>query len=178
VAVDSSNVSGWFGEYLDAFAACGRGESDTGSLLGYYGVPLLLATDGGFFALTSDDQVVAARQQQVDGMRAGTRQLVTTSQQVRVLREQSLQEILRVIRLLAHLDERLTAHQEDAPTHTQIVSFLGPGVVCVRSDPLYANSTRTLFVSVDGSLPLVGSHRDHRLDPGPPGHAAGGAARL
>jgi hypothetical protein len=70
VAVDSSDVSRWFGEYLDAFAACGRGEKDTALLLAYYGVPLLLTTDGGFFALTSDDQVVAAVRQQVDGMRA------------------------------------------------------------------------------------------------------------
>jgi len=68
--VGSSDVSRWFGEYLDAFAACGRGERDTGSLLEYYGVPLLLTTDDGFFALISDDQVVAAVQQQVDGMRA------------------------------------------------------------------------------------------------------------
>lgn len=37
----------WFGEYLEAFSACGRGEVDTRSLLEYYGV-----------------------QQQVDGMRA------------------------------------------------------------------------------------------------------------
>lgn len=70
VAVDNSDVSRWFGDYLDAFAACGRGESDTASLLAYYGVPLLLTTDDGFFALTSDDQVVAVAQQQVDGMRA------------------------------------------------------------------------------------------------------------
>jgi hypothetical protein len=70
VAVESSEVSRWFGEYLDAFAACGRGERDTASLLAYYGVPLLLTTDNGFFALTSDDQVVAALQPQVDGMRA------------------------------------------------------------------------------------------------------------
>ena len=70
MAVDGNGVSRWVGEYLDAFAACGRGESDTSSLLGYYGVPLLLTTDGGFFALTSDDQVVAAVQGQVDGMRA------------------------------------------------------------------------------------------------------------
>jgi len=63
-------VSRWFGEYLDAFAACGRGESEAGSLLEYYGVPLLLTTDGGFAALTGDDQVVAALQQQIDGMRA------------------------------------------------------------------------------------------------------------
>jgi hypothetical protein len=70
VAVDSSDVSRWFGEYLDAFAACGRGEQDPALLLAYYGVPLLLTTDSGFFVLTSDDQVVAAVQQQVDGMRA------------------------------------------------------------------------------------------------------------
>jgi hypothetical protein len=68
--VNSSEVRGWFDEYLDAFASCGRGERDTASLLAYYGVPLLLTTDDGFFALTTDDQVVAAVQQQVDGMRA------------------------------------------------------------------------------------------------------------
>jgi hypothetical protein len=33
VAVDSSDVSRWFSEYLDAFAACGRGEKDTALLL-------------------------------------------------------------------------------------------------------------------------------------------------
>jgi hypothetical protein len=68
--MDPSDVSRWFGEYLDAFAACGRGERDTASLLAYYGVPLLLTVDNGFLALTSDDQVVAAVRQQVDGMRA------------------------------------------------------------------------------------------------------------
>jgi hypothetical protein len=68
--VDNGDVSRWFGGYLDAFAACGRGERDTASLLAYYGVPLLLTTDDGFFALTSDDQVLAAVQQQVGGMRA------------------------------------------------------------------------------------------------------------
>jgi hypothetical protein len=37
-------------------------------LLACYGVPLLLSTDGGFAALMSDDQVVAAVQPQVDGI--------------------------------------------------------------------------------------------------------------
>ncbi len=69
-AVDGSEVSRWFAEYLDAFASCGRGEAETASLLAYYGVPLLLTTDDGVFALTSDEQVVAAVQRQVDGMRA------------------------------------------------------------------------------------------------------------
>ncbi len=63
-------MSRWFGEYLDVFAACGRGENDTPSLLAFYGVPLLLTTDGGFVALPGDGQVVAAVQQQIDGMRS------------------------------------------------------------------------------------------------------------
>ncbi len=70
MAVESHDVSVWFGQYLEAFAACGRGETEVGSLLAYYGVPLLLTTDGVFLALTTDDQVVAAVQQQIDGMRA------------------------------------------------------------------------------------------------------------
>jgi hypothetical protein len=68
--VDPNAISQWFGEYLDAFAACGRGEADTASLLEYYGVPMLITTADGFYALTTDDQVVAAMQPQVDGMRA------------------------------------------------------------------------------------------------------------
>jgi hypothetical protein len=68
--VDAEDVGRWFGEYLDAFAACGRGEAEAEALLEYYGVPLLLTTDSGFFALTSDHDVVAAMQPQVDGMRA------------------------------------------------------------------------------------------------------------
>ena len=67
--VDSHDVSQWFGEYLDAYAACGRGERDTAELLVYYGVPLLVTTDDGFFALTSDDQVLAVMRHQIDGMR-------------------------------------------------------------------------------------------------------------
>ena len=69
-AVETHDVSGWFRGYLDAFAACGRGERAAASLLAYYAIPLLLATDDGFIALTSEDQVVAAAQQQIDGMRA------------------------------------------------------------------------------------------------------------
>lgn len=60
----------WFDEYLEAFAACGRGESETASLLAYYAVPQLVTTDGGFFALTTAAQVVASVQPQIDGMRA------------------------------------------------------------------------------------------------------------
>jgi len=67
--VDRDDFTQWFGEYLDAYAACGRGERDTNELLAYYGVPLLVTTDDGFFPLTSDDQVLAVILHQIDGMR-------------------------------------------------------------------------------------------------------------
>lgn len=70
VAMDSSEVNRWFGEYLEAYASCGRGESDTASLLAYYGVPLLVTTDEGFLTQTSAGEVVAMLQRQIDGMRA------------------------------------------------------------------------------------------------------------
>jgi hypothetical protein len=68
--MDPSDVRQWFDAYFDTFQACGRGERDTASLLAHYGVPLLLTTDDGALALTSDEQVVAALQRLVDGMRA------------------------------------------------------------------------------------------------------------
>jgi hypothetical protein len=84
--VDNGAVSHWFGEYLDAFAACGRGESDTTSLLAYYGVPLMVTTDEGISPLTSDDQVVAAVHGQVEAMRAsGYSRSETLDSQVTVL---------------------------------------------------------------------------------------------
>jgi hypothetical protein len=64
--VNDNDVSRWFGEYPDEFAACGRGEGKPASLPAY-GVPLLLATDDGFVALTSEDRVVAVVKQQIDG---------------------------------------------------------------------------------------------------------------
>ncbi len=66
--VVTADVDRWLREYLGVFAACGRGESDATSLLGYYGVPLLLSTPDGFVALTTDDEVVSMAQRQVDGM--------------------------------------------------------------------------------------------------------------
>ena len=67
--MDDAEVERWFGEYLVAYAACGRGERETGSLLEYYGVPLLITTDGGFFALAGAEQVVAGVQPQIVAMR-------------------------------------------------------------------------------------------------------------
>jgi hypothetical protein len=68
--VDADDVSAWFSKYIAAFAACGRGAQDAASLLSYYGTPLLITTDDGFFPMTSGEQIVAAVQPQLDGMRA------------------------------------------------------------------------------------------------------------
>jgi hypothetical protein len=68
--VDESDVSQWFSSYLEAFAACGRGESDAATMLAYYGVPMLFATDDGFAVGSSEEQVTAAVRKQIDGMRA------------------------------------------------------------------------------------------------------------
>lgn len=68
--MNATDVRRWFDRYLDCFAACGRGESETPALLAYYDVPLLITTDDGSVALTSGEQVVAMVQRQIDGMRA------------------------------------------------------------------------------------------------------------
>ena len=68
--MDANDVRRWFVEYLEAFAACGRGERDTGSILPYYGVPLLFTTDDACVALTTSEQVLGAVAQQIDQMRA------------------------------------------------------------------------------------------------------------
>jgi hypothetical protein len=69
--VDVPRPSAWFEGYLQAFAACGRGESDDlRALLRFYGVPLFLTTDQGAVALTTEDDVLDAVRRQVDGLRA------------------------------------------------------------------------------------------------------------
>lgn len=68
--MDENEVRQWFDGYVDAIAMCGRGESDVSSLLAYCGIPLMFATDDRYVALTTEEQVAAALQQQIDGMRA------------------------------------------------------------------------------------------------------------
>ena len=61
----------WFGKYLSAFAACGRGESDDlDALLAFYGVPLVLTTDAAALVLATKDEVLSTIRQQIDSMRA------------------------------------------------------------------------------------------------------------
>jgi hypothetical protein len=69
--VGVGHTSAWFEGYLEAYAACGRGESDDlRALLQYYGVPLLLTTDRAALALTTEDDVLDAVGRQVEGLRA------------------------------------------------------------------------------------------------------------
>jgi hypothetical protein len=68
--VEAAEVDRWFRGYLDAFAACGRGESEAAALLRHYGVPLVVSTDDGVLVLSTGDEVTAMVQQQMDGMLA------------------------------------------------------------------------------------------------------------
>lgn len=68
--MDETDARQWFGDYLDTFAACARGEKNDSEMLAFYAVPLLLTTDSGVVALVTPDAVDAASQQQIDGVRA------------------------------------------------------------------------------------------------------------
>lgn len=68
--MDERSVGEWFRSYLDAFAACGRGESDPGAMFDYYGVPMMFATDEDFVVLSSEEEGAAAIQTQIDGLLA------------------------------------------------------------------------------------------------------------
>ena len=66
-----AELRAWFAEYLRAYAACCRGDSDdVRQLLSFYAVPLLLTTDATVLALGSDDEVIGAVGQQIERLRA------------------------------------------------------------------------------------------------------------
>ena len=69
--MDVDDTREWFAEYVRVFEACGRGSTDDiGRLMGYYGVPLLLATEATAVALMTEEDVLAAVHDQISGMRA------------------------------------------------------------------------------------------------------------
>ena len=69
--MDAAEVEQWFENYLEDYAALGRGESDdAGSLMAFYGVPLILSTDAACLILTDESQVRGAAKQQVDALRS------------------------------------------------------------------------------------------------------------
>lgn len=69
--MDEGEIRAWYDEYLRAFTACGRGESDDlGALLRYYGVPLLFTTDAAARVLMTDNEVLDAARGQIERLRA------------------------------------------------------------------------------------------------------------
>lgn len=69
--LDLGELRAWFDDYTGAFVACARGDSDdVQTLLDYYGVPLLIATDEASLALTSEDEVLRGVRREVEGLRA------------------------------------------------------------------------------------------------------------
>jgi hypothetical protein len=82
-----ADFGAWFDDYLNAFAALGRGEvDDPRSVLDYYAVPLLLTTDDAALALTTEAEVVAALRRQIVGLRnAGYDRSETITSELSVL---------------------------------------------------------------------------------------------
>jgi hypothetical protein len=68
VSDDASNA--WLDAYLEAFAACGRGEREPAVLLEHFAPPVLLSTDDVSVRLTDDSDILGWAQGQIDGMRA------------------------------------------------------------------------------------------------------------
>lgn len=61
----------WFGEYLDRFAAVGRGAiEDPSVLLRFYGAPLLVTSDGGAGWFADEEALHALVRGQAEAMRS------------------------------------------------------------------------------------------------------------
>lgn len=70
MALDAADVHRWFGDYLETYAACMRGEREVSALLRHYGVPMILTSDNGVIVLMTDDEAGALMQSQADALRA------------------------------------------------------------------------------------------------------------
>ena len=115
--MDAKTVSRFLGEYVDAFAACVLGEQEIANLLAFYGVPLIITSDDGVIALTTDNEVATVIQGQVDGLRAlryrGTRVL-----QAEVIELNATSAIYRAS--LSRYDDK--SDEIDSPTITYVVT--------------------------------------------------------
>ena|SRR6185503_13065348 len=115
--MDAGAVNRFLNEYLEAFAACVRGEREIASLLAYYGVPLIITSDDGVIALTTDSDVVTVIQSQVDGLR-GLRYRRTEVLQSQVTGLNATSALYRAS--LARSDD--TGNEIDCPTITYVVT--------------------------------------------------------
>ncbi|MUL48795.1 hypothetical protein FZI85_05810 [Mycobacterium sp. CBMA293] len=66
MAIDAA----WYQRYLAAFVACARGDGDTDTLLGHYGVPLIITSDAAILTLHTEYETGAAIENELDALRA------------------------------------------------------------------------------------------------------------
>ena len=63
--MDADDVRRWYADYLEAFAACGRGERPVEDLLEFYGVPMVLTTDDTVSTFITADQSLRSEERRV-----------------------------------------------------------------------------------------------------------------
>ncbi len=68
--MDVSEIRDWFQGYLDAFASSVNNPSESGRMLKFYAVPLILAGDDGAQVLTTEEDVVAMVQGAAAGLQS------------------------------------------------------------------------------------------------------------
>ena len=115
--MDDEAVSHFLDEYLEGFAACVRGEHELATLLTFYGVPLIITSDDGVIALTTDSDVATVIQGQVDGLRA-MRYSSTRVLQSEVVDLNAVSALYRAS--LARYDDQ--GDEIDCPTVTYVVT--------------------------------------------------------
>ncbi|MBW3634812.1 MAG: hypothetical protein KY456_17470 [Chloroflexi bacterium] len=65
----ATEVRAWYGGYLDTFTSLAAGErTDLESVMGFYGVPLVIVTEGRYLALPTRDAVLSTAKSLIDGL--------------------------------------------------------------------------------------------------------------
>ena len=129
---DADAVGRWINEYLSTFAACARGDGDMASLLGHFGVPMIVTSDEGVVTLMTDDEAAAVIQSQVDGLRA-----------LRYDHSQVLHSEVTVLNATSAMFRATLSRRNvdggeiDCPTITYLVTddVAGPRIVLLASHP-------------------------------------------
>ncbi len=83
--MDVESLSTWYADYVERFAAVGRGDREVAWVADCYTIPLLATTDDLVAALTTPEQVLELVESQVAGMRAegyARTEVVSTEQRI------------------------------------------------------------------------------------------------
>ena len=68
----AAEVRVWYGGYLDTFTSLAAGErTDLESVMGFYGVPLVIVTESRYLALPTGDDVLRTAKSLIDGLLQG-----------------------------------------------------------------------------------------------------------